>query len=78
MMTRDHMCLLASQVYTRDADALYYGSSDRYDSIPSDADRADAERLYQLAHEVAAEVTGDSEHISVLWDEASAWLRGAL
>lgn len=73
-LTRDHMCLLASQVYTRDADALYYG--DRYDAVPSAADRAEAERLYQLAQEVAAEVTGDPEHISTLWAEAAEWLRG--
>lgn len=74
-LTRDHMCLLASQVYTRDADALYYGDGRR---LPSAADRAESERLYQLAQEVASEVTGDPEHISTLWTEASAWLRGAL
>ena len=71
-LTRDHVLLLTSIVYTRDADALYYGDRS------TTADRAEAERLYQLAQEVAAEVTGDPAHISVLWDEATAWLRGAL
>lgn len=72
-LTRDHMCLLASQVYTREADALSYGNGR---SLPCAADRAEAERLYQLAQEVAAEVTGDPEHISTLWAEAAEWLRG--
>ena len=74
-LTRDHMCLLASQVYTRDADALYYGD-DRPDEVASVEDLIEAERLYQLAQEVAAEVTGDPEHIDTLWTEAIEWLRG--
>ena len=40
-LTRDHMCLLASQVCPR-ADALSYGNGR---SLPCAADRAEAERL---------------------------------